>query len=120
MTGFSGTSAHIVSPIQQDLDDFFRFLQSRLIDTEIAQDVRKILILYYVSLTPEYEQLSPYILPIIYGSGFSATDVLLFRVDTNKQHLTSALATSMGTGSSYVSLVGGHGIVQVHATSAGV
>jgi hypothetical protein len=118
MTGFSGTSAYIVLSFSKTFDSLFRFLQSRLIDTDIAQDVRKTIIFSMTSLTPKHEQLSPYILPIVYGSGCSVANISHNRVDTNNQHLMSALAISMATGSSYVSSAGGHGIVQVHGTSA--
>lgn len=53
MTGFSGTSPYIVLSLQQDLDIPFRFLQSRLIDTDIAQDVRNTIMFYCSTFNAE-------------------------------------------------------------------
>lgn len=68
-------------------------------------------------LTPKHEQLSSYILPIVYGSECSVINISRVRVDLD-QHLMCALAISMGTESSYVLSAADHGIVQVHDTSA--
>lgn len=119
MAGFSGTSAHVVLSLQQEFDSRFRFLQSRLIDTDIAQDVRQTIIFYcgisYAetrtaqSLHPSYS-----IRQWVFGDRQSH-----IHADINNQHLMFALAISMGTGFSYVSSAGGHGTVRVHGTSAG-